>query len=179
MAKENKNDLMQEAESSTIEVDGAYDRGLQNRETGQTLLFRGDGSMNMVTGKYSQLKVDSETGTVTIAALQSNDVAVQKDFSVEDLSINKHKLNAQLYELTNFKKLESGAVVGGLTVMGTVLVKAWEPTLKKYVLIRRQMRTPMFSNVLDAYKLSEQLEVDASVSKDIAEYKIEKENDKK
>lgn len=63
--------------------------------------------------------------------------------------------------------------------MGTVLVKAWEPTLKKYVLIRRQMRTPMFSNVLDAYKLSEQLEVDASVSKDIAEYKIEKENDKK
>lgn len=113
MAKENKNDLMQEAESSTIEVDGAYDRGLQNRETGQTLLFRGDGSMNMVTGKYSQLKVDSETGTVTIAALQSNDVAVQKDFSVEDLSINKHKLNAQLYELTNFKKLESGAVVGG------------------------------------------------------------------
>lgn len=179
MAKENKNDLMQEAESSTIEIDGAYDRGLQNRETGQTLLFRGDGSMNMVTGKYSQLKVDSETGTVTIAALQSNDVAVQKDFSVEDLSINKHKLNAQLYELTNFKKLESGAVIGGLTIMGTVLVKAWEPTLKKYVLIRRQMRTPMFSNVLDAYKLSEQLEVDSSVSKDIAEYKIEKENDKK
>ena len=62
--------------------------------------------------------------------------------------------------------------------MGTVLVKAWEPTLKKYVLIRRQMRTPMFSNVLDAYKLSEQLEVDSAVSKDIAEYKIEKESQK-
>lgn len=179
MATENKNDLMKNAESSTIQIDGAYDRGLQNRETGQSLIFREDGSMNLITGKYSQFKIDSETSTVTTASLQNNEVSVQKDIITEDLAINKHKLNSQLYELTNFKKVKDNMIVGGLTMMGTVLVKAWEPTLGKYVLIRRQMRTPVFSNVLDAYKLSEQLGVDINVSNDIANYKIEKQNEKK
>ncbi len=179
MAKKDKNDLLQEAQASSMKIDGAYDRGIQNKETGQSLVFKKDGSMNFITGKYSQFSVNSDSGTITSAALQNNEVSVQKDIITEDLSINKHKFNNQLYELTNFKKLESGAIVGGLTVMATVLVKAWEPTLKKYVLIRRQMRTPVFSNVLDAYKLSEQLGVDSSVSKDIAEYQIEKENNKK
>lgn len=179
MATENKNDLMKNAESSTIQIDGAYDRGLQNRETGQSLIFREDGSMNLITGKYSQFKIDSETSTVTTASLQNNEVSVQKDIITEDLAINKHKLNSQLYELTNFKKVKDNMIVGGLTMMGTVLVKAWEPTLEKYVLIRRQMRTPVFSNVLDAYKLSEQLGVDINVSNDIANYKIEKQNEKK
>lgn len=179
MAKENKNDLMKDAESSTVQIDGAYDRGLQNRETGQSLIFREDGSMNLITGKYSQFKIDSDSGVVTTAALQSNDISVQRDIITDDLSINKHKLNNQLFELTNFKKLNNGAVIGGFTAMGTVLVKAWEPTLKKYVLIRRQMRTPVFSNVLDPYKVSEQLEVDPNVAKDIADYKISKEDKKK
>lgn len=179
MAKKNKNDLMKEAQSSATQVDGAYDRGLQNRETGQSLIFKEDGSMNLITGKYSQLKIDSDSGTITTAALQSNDISVQKDIVTDDLAINKHKFNNQLYELTNFKKLNNGAVIGGFTAMGTVLVKAWEPTLKKYVLIRRQMRTPVFSNVLDPYKVSEQLGVDPNVSKDIANYKIQKEEEKK
>ncbi len=179
MAKKNKNDLMKEAESSTTQVDGAYDRGLQNRETGQSLIFKEDGSMNLITGKYSQLKIDSDSGVITTAALQSNDISVQKDIITDDLAINKHKLNNQIYELTNFKKLSNGAVIGGFTAMATVLVKAWEPTLKKYVLIRRQMRTPIFSNVLDPYKVSEQLNVDPNVAKDIANYKIEKEEEKK
>lgn len=176
MAKQDKNDLMKEAESSTVEIDGAYDKGVLNNKTGQSLIFKEDGSMNLITGKYSQFKVDSGSGTITTASLQNNEVSVQKDIMTDDLSINKHKLNSQLYELTNFKKVQENTIIGGLTVNATVLVKMWEPTLKKYVLIRRPMRTPVFSNVLDAYKLSEQLGVDVNVANDINKYKLEKQD---
>ena len=36
--------------------------------------------------------------------------------------------------------------MGSMMMDGTVLVKTWEHTLQKWVLIRRPISTPMFSN---------------------------------
>ena len=57
---------------------------------------------------------------------------------------------------------------------GTVLVKAWEPTLKKYVLIRRPMRMPVFSTTLDVPDTPDVMEVEASIGKDLMEYLLKK-----
>ena len=53
--------------------------------------------------------------------------------------------------MTDFVQVTTGesavpnAVVGNFCVMGTVLVKSWEPELKRYVMIRRPARMPLFS----------------------------------
>ena len=49
----------------------------------------------------------------------------------------------------------------------TVLVKAWEPTLKKWVLIRRLARMPIFSPKLNLADSPEELDIDTNISDEI------------
>ena len=53
----------------------------------------------------------------------------------------------------------------------SILVKAWEPTLEQFVLIRRPARFPVFGNLLDAYMLDDRLEAEGDYSEDLIEYK--------
>lgn len=80
----------------------------------------------------------------------------------KDHIINGHKLNNKLYELSDFKKVLDGydqtaKIAGGLTMLGTVLVRAWEPNLKRYVLVRRLINIPMFSPSLGSLEAPEGL----------------------
>ena len=59
--------------------------------------------------------------------------------------------------------------------MGTVLVKVYDFNLEKYVLIRRQVRVPMFSNVLDPYAIDERLDI-PDTKDTIYNYKINKDD---
>ena len=70
--------------------------------------------------------------------------------------------------------------IGNLTMMGTVLVKTYEPTLKKWVLMRRQVRMPVFSNLLDSAVVDDRLDLDLSNSYDqLIKYKIDLSNNDK
>jgi hypothetical protein len=62
-------------------------------------------------------------------------------------------------------------VMGDLTVNSTILVKAWEPTLQQYVLIRRPARFPVFGNLLDAYIVDDRYELEGDFAEDLLEYK--------
>ena len=99
---------------------------------------------------------------------------VRANVSCSDLIINNHKMNSYLYEITNMKKLQNTAI-GNFTVMGTVLVKVYDFNLEKYVLIRRQVRVPMFSNVLDPYAIDERLDI-PDAKDTIYNYKINKDD---
>ena len=52
-------------------------------------------------------------------------------------------------------------------MFSTVLVKAWEPTLKKWVLIRRLARMPLFSTMLNLPDAPEDLSIDTNISDEI------------
>jgi hypothetical protein len=71
-------------------------------------------------------------------------------------------------------------IIGNLLMNGTVLVKSWEPTLEKWVLIRRPISTAIFSNRLNVPNTPEQLGLDLNVLEDIKKYYIDrdKEDDK-
>ena len=83
-------------------------------------------------------------------------------------------MNSYLYEITNMKKLK-GTAIGNFTVSGTVLVKTYDKNLDKWVLIRRQVRVPMFSNLLDPYVIDERLDVPDG-GESIYRYKINKDD---
>ena len=114
-----------------------------------SVALKDDGTISFAAGTVSHLELDPG-GNLTV---QNVDTDIKTNFfSVEadDIIVNNHKLNQKLYELADFKKIKNTydgttQIAGNLTMLGTVLVKAWEPNLQRYVLVRRQINMPMFS----------------------------------
>ena len=167
--------LLEQSANRSKNLDQTIDKALVGKY-GTSIALKKD-NVTLASGLYSNLSMDTGTGIYNELSLRSNVITVVRDISVNDLLINNHKLNSQLYELTNMKNV-NGEVIGNLTMYGTVLVKTWEPTLQKYVLMRRKIRMPVFSNLLDAYYLDEKLGVDFGNSYNIFNYKIKKDNSK-
>lgn len=165
----NKQNLFNETVSKTKQASRQSDKSIINKKSGSNITVKGDGSTSMVSGIYAQYKADKNSGVATEISLQSNTITVQKDIVANDLILNRHKLNSQLYELTNFKN-NCGTVMGNMMMDATILVKCWEPTLEEFVLIRRPVRFPVFGNMLDAYVVDERLDVYVDMSEDIANY---------
>ena len=165
----NKENLFNETVSKTQRADRQSDEYTINKDSGANITAKGDGSATMVSGIYAQYTTDKNTGVATEISLQSNTITVQKEIVTNDLILNRHKLNSQLYEFTNLKN-NHGTIMGNLMMDATILVKAWEPTLEKYVLIRRPARFPIFSNILDAYMVDERLDIYVDMSEDLENY---------
>ena len=108
-----------------------------------------DGSVSASSGymAYMQLSPD---GIMSFSSPYNGTKTNIHSIDSGDYIFNNHKLNNKLYELADFKKVLNGysktpSIAGGLTMLGTVLVRAWEPNLKRYVLVRRLINIPMFS----------------------------------
>lgn len=164
-----KKNLFNEIAANSKRASRQTDQSIINKTSGSNITAKGDGSTHMVSGIYAQYKTDKNSGVATEISLQSNTVTVQKDIIANDITINRHKLNSQLYEFTNFKN-NGNTIIGDLMMNATVLVKCWEPTLEEYVLIRRPARFPVFGNLLDAFVVDERLDVYVDMSEDIANY---------
>ena len=138
------------------------EKGLVNEQTGSAMVIRDNGQINLSAGMYSQYKLNPNGKSVE-QTMESNTFTNRKNINTNDLVINGHKLNPSLYELTNFQKvilpLNQEAIVGNFCVSGTVLVKAWEPNLKRYMLIRRPVRMPMFSDLLNVPEINTGIKV--------------------
>ncbi len=165
----NKENLFNETVAKTQRASRQTDEYTINKTSGANITAKGDGSATMVSGIYAQYKTDQLSGVATEISLQSNTITVQKEIVTNDLILNRHKLNSQLYEFTNFKN-NHGTIMGNMMMDATILVKAWEPTLQKYVLIRRPARFPVFGNILDAYMVDERLDIYVDMSEDIKNY---------
>ncbi len=164
-----KENLFQETVAKTKRASNQTDDFTINKDSGASFAVRSDGSTTMASGIYAQYKADKNSGVATEISLQSNTVTVQKDIIANDITINRHKINSQLWEFTNFKN-NCGTIMGNMMMDATILVKVWEPTLEQYVLIRRPARFPVFSNLLDAYVVDERLDIYVDMSEDITNY---------
>ena len=121
-----------------------------------TVTVKKDGTVSLTADKLSNLRIDPGMAGRTENTSATNTTTTNSyTINAKDIIINNHKLNNKLYELSNFKNVLNGydntpRIVGGLTMLGTVLVKAWDANLKRYVLIRRQINIPMFSPSIGA-----------------------------
>lgn len=138
------------------------ENGIINRSTGSSVVLRQSGQINLSASKYSQYKLNP-SGKIMEESLESVTVTNRKKYSTDDIVVNEHKMNPYMYELTDMKELSNHynnkMLVGNFTAFGTVLVKAWEPELKRYVLIRRLARMPMFSPVLNVPEINPGLDI--------------------
>ena len=148
------------------------ENGLVNENTHSSMVIRQNGQINLSSNTYAQYKLNP-SGKAIEESLESVTITNRKKYSTDDIVINEHKLNPFLYEITDMKELSchynDKMLVGNFTMFGTVLVKAWEPELKRYVLIRRLARMPMFSPLLNvpeinsALNISDPLKVDHNI----------------
>ena len=114
-----------------------------------SIALKDDGTVSLAASIVNHLELDPG-GNLSI---QSVDTDIKTNFfsvAADDIIVNNHKLNQKLYELADFKKIKNTYdgtthIAGNLTMLGTVLVKAWEPNLQRYVLVRRQINMPVFS----------------------------------
>lgn len=143
--------------------------GFINSSTGSSMRMSEEGNVAIVGSKNVQYRMSYATGHASEISIESNTVTNRKNINADEITINTHKLNPQLYELTDMKQYLSDPTqaIGNLTMSGTVLVKAWEPTLKKWVLIRRTIRTPIFSNLLDIPKVPEEMGIEDNISEEL------------
>lgn len=134
------------------------ERGIVNEVFGASIVARDNGQVNVSANEYTQIKLNPD-GRLIQQSIESVTMTNRKKITTDEIVINEHKLNPMLYELTDFKRVldDSTSVVGNFCVMGTVLVKCWEPNLKRYVLIRRQVRMPMFSPLLNVPEIMPEL----------------------
>lgn len=144
--KPSLNKLQERAEN----LSRSSERGIINEKSGASIVARDNGQVNISSNEYSQYKLNPD-GRVVEQSLESMTITNRKKISADEIVVNEHKLNSQLYELTDFKQVlnNTQSAVGNFCITGTVLVKCWEPNLKRYVMIRRQVRMPMFSPLLN------------------------------
>ena len=166
MSKEN---LFNEALKTKTATKGE-DKGFINTSSGTTIASKANGTTTINSGIYAQYKCDKDSGVCTEVSLQSITNTVQRELTTSDLIINRHKFNTQFFEFTNMKE-NMGTVMGNLGIHTSILVKAWEPTLQQFVLIRRPARFPLFGNLLDAYNVDDRFTLDENYTEDLLEYK--------
>ena len=165
-----KSNLFNETITNTSNAQHGADMGTINHKTKTSLINKANGTTIMNSGIYAQFKCDKDSGVITDISLQSISTTVQRELTTSDLIINRHKFNTQPLEFTNLKANRK-TVMGDLTMNATILVKAWEPTLEQFVLIRRPARFPIFGNLLDAYMIDDRLEAKGDYTEDLIEYK--------
>lgn len=141
-------------------MDRRSDQGIINSNTGSSILIRDDGQVNLSASSTAQIKLDPN-GRAEEIALESITRTNRKNFLVDDFVINNHKLNPQLWEMADVKQLFGNVkyAAGGFTTLGTMLVKTWEPNLKRYVMMRRLCRVPIFSQEMNTAKIPDALKV--------------------
>lgn len=156
------NQLKENAENA----ERSTEAGFVNDKTGSSILLDKNGNTVIAASKTVQYKLQYACGHATEISLESNTITNRKNIIADEIIINKHKLNNQLYELTNMKRYinDPNQAIGNLTMYGTVLVKAWESTLEKWVLIRRTIRTPIFSNMLNLAACPTGMDIEDNIS---------------
>ena len=134
-----------------------HESALMNDTTRSSVVIRHDGQINVSANRYAQYKLNP-SGKIVEEALESVALSNRRKVQTDDMVLNEHKLNPYLYELTDIKKLATAyndsMLVGNFCLFGSVLTMSWDMNLKRYVLIRRPARMPMFSPVLNVPEIN-------------------------
>ena len=131
-------------------LDKTTEQGFVNENNGASIVLRNDGAIGLAASEQSQIHL-SPGGQIVQVSYENRVVANRQVVETDDLVVNGHKLNSFVYEAADLRQVlhNDKTAIGGFNVIGTVMVKAWEPDLKRYVMIRRLVRTPLFSPAIN------------------------------
>lgn len=135
--------------------DRTTDRGIINEENASSFIIKENGNINISSNNTSNIKINQDK--IITTTHEASTLCNRQIIQTDEIIVNHQKMNPQLLELSDTKVLFDNPKdsIGNLMMDGTVLVKTWEPHLKKYVLMRRKIRTPLFSSKLNKPEVPE------------------------
>lgn len=170
-----KSDILKPTVPSVKEYVSNTDRRYEDSSVssdGSSISVR-DGNVNISSNLSTQFKVNNN-GTIESISMKNIVNTNRETINADEIIINNHTLNNKIFEYTDFKQVttqvNSTGIIGNFCMTGTVLVKAWEPELKRYVFIRRIIRMPMFSpdiktpDILPGLKLTDPTKTTVSIA---------------
>ena len=107
-----------------------------------------------MTTNNCQLKM-SNNGHSDLIAIQKSSQTNREYIKTDEIIFNNHKFNNKILEYADMRlglkssidqneTLMKSGIIGKFSMFGTILTKAWDPELKRYVLIRRLACMPIF-----------------------------------
>lgn len=127
-----------------------------------------DSNVVLASNEYAQLKVKSD-GSIDQISFENNITANRTNISCDEIIINGHKLNPQFYNNTDMRNMHGSQykAIGNMNIYSTVLVKTFDKRLKKEVLIRRPMLSPLFSPTINLPNAPEEYDIDTNISNEL------------
>lgn len=157
------NTKLDEIKDKSKYIGRTTEKGFVNEEYGSSMALRENGQISLAAGKQAQMKMNP-SGTVDILGLEIVNTSNRIKYYTDELVINDHKLNPNLWELTGFKSVplqdNQFATVGNFTMAGYVLVRAWDRQLGRYMMIRRPARIAPFGPRLNVADIHPALKID-------------------
>lgn len=163
--------IVNKFEERSLNANRTIDKGFVNTSTNSSVVINETGNVTVASSKNVQYKLNYASGLAKEVSYESQTVTNRKHIKTDEIIVNNHKMNPQIYDLTDMKVLYENTdwAIGNLTVNANVLVKAWEPNLQRWVLIRRPMRTPLFMNALGVAGVPEDMDIDDNITNEIKE----------
>lgn len=122
----------------------------------------GNNKISMAPSPTTNFKV--ENTRINSQTMQENHTTNTFTLNTDEIVVNGHKLNPNLWEYSdfkNFKDMYMGThTLGNLCIFGTVLTPAFDYQLKKYVLIRRLTRMPLFAPKQNVQEILPELNIE-------------------
>lgn len=157
------NTKLDEIKDKSKYIGRTTEKGFVNEEYGSSMALRENGQISLAAGKQAQIKMNP-SGTVDTIGLETVTTSNRVKFFTDEMVINNHKLNPNLYEFTGFKTVplqdNQFATVGNFTMAGYVLVRAWDRQLGRYMMIRRPARIAPFGPKLNVPDINSALKID-------------------
>lgn len=157
------NTKLDEIKDKSKYIGRTTEKGFVNEEYGSSMALRENGQISLAAGKQAQMKMNP-SGTVDTLGLEIVNTSNRIKYYTDELVINDHKLNPNLWELTGFKSVplqdNQFATVGNFTMAGYILVRAWDRQLGRYMMIRRPARIAPFGPRLNVADIHPALKID-------------------
>lgn len=161
----NTNDLMNVAsaylkqiEEKRIVPDRTKTIGYANEKSGTSVTIHDTGDASTSVSNTNQSKLNNESSVQTDISYEKNIITNRLNITTDDIVVNKHKLNPILYQYADMINSDL-AIQGNLNMTGTVLVKAYDTYLEKFVYIRRPLRTPIFAQTMNQPTINPQFDI--------------------
>lgn len=163
--------ILNKLQDRSLNANRTTDKGFVNSNTNSSILINEAGNITIASNKNIQYKLNYASGIAKEISYESKTITNRKNIKTDEIIVNNHKLNPQIYELTDMKVLfqNPDLAIGNLTINANVLVKSWDSNLKKWVLIRRPIRTPLFMNALNLASAPEDMDIDDNITDEIKE----------
>ena len=97
--------IVNKFEDRSLNANRSVDKGFVNTSTNSSVVISESGNVTIASSKNVQYKLNYSSGLAKEISYESQTVTNRKHIKTDEILVNNHKLNPQMYDLTDMKVL--------------------------------------------------------------------------